>query len=68
MTFAADPGVQGEAIGLGHLAVVVVVLPSWHGLQGERLAPGLGSDGDAVGDGMAQQIVRVRLEIAYVLV
>ena len=57
MGFGSDAGVQREAVGLGHLAVVVVVLPSRHGLQGKRLLPGLGSDGDTVGHGMAQQII-----------
>ena len=57
MGFGGNADVQGEAVGLGHLAVFVVVLLSRHGLQGERFAPSLGSDGDTVGDGMAQQVI-----------
>jgi hypothetical protein len=65
-----DAGVQREAGGLGQLAVVAIFFPGWDGLQRERLAPGLGADGDAVGDRMAEQIVdggflrRLELQVA----
>ena len=52
-----DPRVQGEAGGFGQLTVFTVLFPRGDGLQGECLAAGLGADGDAVGDRMAEQVI-----------
>jgi len=42
VVLGGDPCMWGEPGGLGQVAVIVILLPGWNGLQRERLAPDLG--------------------------
>ncbi len=48
---------QGKARPAGQQRVVTRFLQRWHAVQGERFAPGVGSDGDAVGNGSRLQVI-----------
>ena len=50
-------GVQGKVRPAGQPWVVTRFLQGWHAVQGKRFAPGVGSDGDAVGNRSRLQVI-----------